>query len=254
MKSKKGVRKAPALLEVLVSQGLGSKRECLSALLHGEVQLGYAGTGGITWTVTEDPEAIPVLEGLHLRCGMWELPHFERLYIALHKPAGMECSRAPTSHASVLDFFSAPFLKRGLQTVGRLDADATGLLLLTDDGDFNHIVTSPRRKLPKTYRIGLRHDLSPEQQKSLEDGVVLKDDPRPTLPAQIKRLSDREVEITITEGRYHQVKRMLGAVGNRVDSIHRISIGGVSLGDLEAEKWRNLSNEEVEPLRSSVKK
>jgi len=223
----------------------------MHALLHGEVQTGYAGLDGIAWTIMEDPEVTPVLEGLHLRCGMWELPYFERLYIALNKPMNMECSRAPVSYASVLDFFSEPFRRRGLQPVGRLDADATGLLLLTDDGDFNHIVTSPRRKLPKTYRIGLRHDLTPEQEKALENGVILRDDPRPTAPAQIRRLSDREIEITITEGRYHQVKRMLGAVGNRVDSIHRTAIGEVGLGELASEKWRHLSNEETETLRNS---
>jgi hypothetical protein len=78
----------------------------MNALRHGEVQTGYAGPDGITWALVEDPEATPVLEGLHLRCGMWELPYFERLYIALHKPLNMECSRAPVSHASVLDFFS----------------------------------------------------------------------------------------------------------------------------------------------------
>jgi 16S rRNA pseudouridine516 synthase len=249
VKLKKATRKAPVLLELLISQGMGSRRECMNAILHGEVFIGYPGPDGLVWTLEEDPEALPVLETLHLRCGMWELPYYERLYIVLNKPANMECSRAPVSHASVLDFFSEPYRRRGLQPVGRLDVDATGLLLITDDGDFNHLITSPRRKLPKTYRIGLRHDLTPEQEKALEDGVILKDDPRPTSPAQIRRLSEHDIEITITEGRYHQVKRMLGAVGNRVDSIHRIAIGDFKLNDLAEGVWRHLVASEIESLQ-----
>ena len=247
-----GAKSKPlSLLEILTSQGFGSKRECMNAVRHGEVHIGYENAGEITWTSSEDPEATPVLKGLHLKCGLFSLPYHERLYIALYKPGNMECSRAPVSHASVLDFFPLPYLKRGLQPVGRLDADATGLLLLTDDGDFNHLVTSPRRKLPKTYRIGLRHALDDEQVKALESGVVLKDDPRPTAPSQVKRLSEREAEITITEGRYHQVKRMLGAVGNRVETIHRISIGPLQLGDLAEGAWRHLSIEEVGMLQEA---
>lgn len=238
------------MLELLTSQGLGTRRECMNALLHGEVHIGYAKPAGMEWTLVEDPNASPELEGLHLRCGMWELPYFKELYIALNKPVNVECSRSPSSHASVLDFFSEPFRRRNLQPVGRLDADATGLLLLTNDGDFNHLITSPRRKLPKTYRIGIRHDLTVDQKLALETGVVLKDDPKPTAPAKVEILPDREAEITITEGRYHQVKRMLGAVGNRVDSIHRSAIGDLKLGDLKPGEWRHLSDEEVERLKS----
>lgn len=243
------------MLELLTSQGLGTRRECMNALLHGEVQTGYAGVGGMEWTVVEDPHTNPELEGLHLRCGLWELPYFKDLYIALNKPVNVECSRAPSSHASVLDFFSEPFRRRNLQPVGRLDADATGLLLLTNDGDFNHIVTSPRRKLPKTYRIGIRHEMTADQKLALETGVILKDEiNKPTAPAKIEIVSEREVNITITEGRYHQVKRMLGAVGNRVDSIHRIAIGELKLGDLESGGWRHLSGEEVEMLKAGTPK
>ena len=249
MKPKKFMSQSPALLEILTSQGLGSKRECLSALRFHEVRIGYHFNGEINWTEVKDPEMKPDLGGLQLHCGMWQLPYHKTLYLALNKPADVECSRSPTSHASVLDFFSEPFRRRGLQPVGRLDADATGLLLLSDDGDFNHIITSPKRKLPKTYRIGVRHHFSPEQQQSLEKGVILKDDSTPTAPAKIRRLSDREIDITITEGRYHQVKRMLGAVGNRVESIHRIAIGELQLGDLSSGEWRYLTSGEVEGLR-----
>ena len=249
MKSAAG-KKSPILLEILTSQGLGSKKECRNALRYGEVQLGYPSSDGMQWTIVEDEDAKPDLENLHLKCGMWDLPYHENLYLILNKPVDMECSRSPSSHTSVMDFFSVPYLNRGLQPVGRLDADTTGLLLLSDDGDFNHVITSPKHKLPKTYRIGLRHHLSEEQQAALEKGVVLKDDPKPTAPAKIRRLSDREVEITITEGRYHQVKRMLGAVANRVDTIHRIAVGDLQLGELKSGEWRHLTAAEVEALRA----
>ena len=176
-----------------------------------------------------------------------------RVYLAFNKPAGAECSRAPSSHRSVFDLLPEEFLRSGAQPVGRLDADATGLLLFTNDGKFNHILTSPRRKLPKTYRVGLRQVLTPEQEQRLREGVVLRDDPKPTAPALVTRLSDREAEITITEGRYHQVRRMFVAAGNHVLNLKRISIGGLQLPeDLPEGEWRILTAEELAAVLRST--
>jgi 16S rRNA pseudouridine516 synthase len=201
------------------------------------------------WAVERDPDAVLETAGLWLRYNGLALPVLSGLYIALHKPAGVECSRNPDAHASVFDIFPEPFLKRGLQPVGRLDADTTGLLLLTDDGLFNHAVIAPRRKLPKTYRVGLKHPLSDEQVAALEKGVVLRDDPAPTLPAVVRRVGGekegREADIVISEGRYHQIKRMCAAVGNRVESIHRTAVGPLELGDLPEGEWRFLAADEV---------
>jgi 16S rRNA pseudouridine516 synthase len=201
------------------------------------------------WAVERDPDAVLETAGLWLRYNGLALPVLSGLYIALHKPAGVECSRNPDAHASVVDIFPEPFLKRGLQPVGRLDADTTGLLLLTDDGLFNHAVIAPRRKLPKTYRVGLKHPLSDEQVAALEKGVVLRDDPAPTLPAVVRRVGGekegREADIVISEGRYHQIKRMCAAVGNRVESIHRTAVGPLELGDLPEGEWRFLAADEV---------
>jgi 16S rRNA pseudouridine516 synthase len=201
------------------------------------------------WAVERDPDAVLETAGLWLRYNGLALPVLSGLYIALHKPAGVECSRNPDAHASVFDIFPEPFLKRGLQPVGRLDADTTGLLLLTDDGLFNHAVIAPRRKLPKTYRVGLKHPLSDEQVAALEKGVVLRDDPAPTLPAVVRRVGGekegREADIVISEGRYHQIKRMCAAVGNRVESIHRTAVGSLELGDLPEGEWRFLAADEV---------
>jgi 16S rRNA pseudouridine516 synthase len=237
------------LVSLLHDQGFGDKRECLGYILSGQVSYGHPKQcGTIDWIESEDPAETPARDNLYLRVNGLELPYLDKLYLAFHKPADVECSRTPDMHASVFEFFPGPYLIRDLQPVGRLDADTTGLLLLTDDGKFNHAVTSPRRKLPKTYRVGLKHPVTAEQIAALEQGVVLRDDPAPTAPAKVARLAEREIDIEISEGRYHQVKRMAAAVGNRVESIHRTAIGPLALGELAEGEWRYLTEAEVQSL------
>ena len=123
-----------------------------------------------------DPEAIIDTAGLWFRVGNLELPFQESLSLAFHKPADCECSHAPGHHRSVFSFFPEPFQRRGLEAVGRLDADTTGLLLLTDSGEFIHHLTSPKRHVAKTYQVELKHPVKPEQRKKLTAGVELRDD------------------------------------------------------------------------------
>jgi 16S rRNA pseudouridine516 synthase len=240
------------VFSLLRSQEFGGRKECLFLLDAGAVEWAHGDSGAdpeaLSWTEVRDPDAPLETKLLWLRCNGEALPVLAALYIALNKPAGVECSRSPSSHASVFDMFPPPFLRRGLQPVGRLDADTTGLLLLTDDGLFNHAITAPRRKLPKTYRVGLKHPLTDAQVGALEKGVVLRDDPEPTAPATVRRIAEREADIIITEGRYHQVKRMGAAVGNRVESIHRTAIGPQELGDLAEGAWRHLTGDEIAAL------
>jgi len=165
-------------------------------------------------------------------------------YIILHKPAGYVCTRGDTHHA---DVFSLIERSDDLHVAGRLDADTTGLVLLTNDGQWSHRVTSPRRKCDKVYLVGLAHALDDEQITRIEHGVALKGEDKPTLPAQLKIISDRNVELTIHEGKYHQVKRMFAAVGNDVIALHRKSIGPVVLGsDLLPGESRDLTRAEYE--------
>lgn len=248
----KAIPKSATVFSLLRSQEFGGRRECLEMLKAGAVEWAHDdGTGeavdpaDLAWTTATDPDTMVDTAGLWLRFNGLDLPVLPALYIALHKPANVECSRTPDAHASVFDFFPEPFLKRGLQPVGRLDADTTGLLLLTDDGLFNHAVIAPRRKLPKTYRVGLKHPLTDGQIAALEQGVVLRDDPAPTLPAIVRRIAEREADIVITEGRYHQIKRMCAAAGNRVESIHRSAVGPMELGDLPEGEWRFLTEIEI---------
>lgn len=247
----KPLRSREKLFNLMRSQEFGGRKECILLLRAGAVEWAHEPEdeniepADFNWTTERNGDTVLSTQGLWLRCNGLALPVLPALYLALHKPAGVECSRKSEVHEPVFAFFPEPFIRRGLQPVGRLDADTTGLLLLTDDGLFNHAVTSPRRKQPKVYRVGMKHPLTDEQVAALERGVLLRDDPRPTEPAIVHRLDDRTADITISEGRYHQIKRMGAAVGNRVVSIHRTAVGSLELGDLPEGEWRFLTREEV---------
>ena len=244
-------RTSGRLFDLMRSEEYGGRRECLGLIYSGKVQWGRPKScGTIDWVEAADPLEVLETESLWLRVDGLELPVLDKVYILFNKPANVECSHNPSSHISVFDFFPAPYMVRGVQPVGRLDADTTGLLLLTDDGVFNHDVISPRRKQPKTYRVGTKHPLTPDQISALEQGVVLRDDPAPTLPAIVHRIDECEADIIISEGRYHQIKRMVAAVGNRVESIHRSAIGPLELGELPEGEWRHMTAEEVASFRA----
>ena len=243
-----------SLFSLLRSQEFGPRKECLAMLRAGAVEWAHEPEDesvepeDFDWATERDGDAVLETAGLWIRYNGLALPVLPALYLALHKPAGVECSRTPAAHDSVFSFFPEPFARRGLQPVGRLDADTTGLLILTDDGQFNHALTAPRKTLSKTYRVGLKHPLTDEQIAALERGVVLRDSPEPTAPAVVRRLAEdatgRTADIAITEGRYHQIKRMCAAAGNRVTSIHRTAVGPLELGDLAEGEWRFLTGEE----------
>lgn len=167
-------------------------------------------------------------------------------YFMMHKPQGMVCANSDGEHPLVFDLMRNEINVDRLHTVGRLDKDTTGLLLITDDGQWSHQITSPKHHFEKTYRAWLAEPLIDEAESRCEQGIELKDELKPTLPAQLKRITDTEVLITIHEGRYHQVKRMFAALGNRVTALHRESIGGVQLdAELKPGDYRLLSQDEV---------
>ncbi len=169
-------------------------------------------------------------------------------YLMLHKPAGCVCATRDGAHPTVLDLLPAP-AREGLHVAGRLDLGVTGLVLLTDDGDWSHRVTAPRRKCPKSYRAQLAEPIGEAALAALRHGVRLHGEDRDTRPATVERLGPAAVRITVTEGRYHQVKRMFAAVGNHVTGLHRERIGPVALDpDLPPGAWRNLTADEVAGL------
>lgn len=169
-------------------------------------------------------------------------------YVMLHKPVEVECSARRGLYPRAVDLIELPKAER-LQVVGRLDVDTTGLVLLTDDGQWSHRITSPRRRCPKVYRATLADSLRGERLTEavtrFAEGVLLEGEERPTLPARLTMRDSHTAELTIEEGRYHQVKRMFGALGNRVTALHRYRVGGLELGDLAPGEWRELSEEEI---------
>ena len=169
-------------------------------------------------------------------------------YLMLHKPAGCVCATTDAVHPTVLDLL--PETERhGLHVVGRLDLDVTGLVLLTDDGAWSHRVAAPRRKCPKTYLAGLAEPIADAALDALRRGVRLHGEPSDTRPAEVECVAADRVRITVTEGRYHQVKRMFAAVGNRVTELHRERVGPVVLDpNLGPGAWRGLAPAEVDAL------
>lgn len=166
-------------------------------------------------------------------------------YIMLHKPVDMICSTVDEEHMSVLNLIEVD-KRNELHIAGRLDVDTTGLVLITDDGQWSHRVTSPKRECNKRYRVQLADPIANEVIATFTDGVQLRGEDKPCLPAQLEILSEKEVLLTIQEGKYHQVKRMFASLGNKVIGLHREQIGIIELdANLAAGEWRYLTPEEV---------
>jgi 16S rRNA pseudouridine516 synthase len=219
------------LAQIMFSQGFGTRRECAGLILAGEVEVGGA--------VIDDPDAELPVEGLVVTVQGRAWPYHARALVMLHKPAGYECSARPRHHPSVLSLLPLPLRTRGVQPVGRLDEDTTGLLLLTDDGALIHTLTSPKHHVPKVYEIGTKHLVDAVQVERLRAGVVLDDDPQPVHAAACEPTGERGLRLTLTEGKYHQVKRMVAAAGNRVEALHRSAFGALQLGPgLAPGQWR----------------
>jgi len=160
-----------------------------------------------------------------------------KVYIKLNKPYGYECSHAPSSHESVFSLFPPELIKNGLQCAGRLDFDTTGLILLSNDGEFIHKIEHPKKGFAKTYAATLAEPLTEDMQNKLLEGFVLRNEKRPSKALELKLTENNVTEITIKGGVYHQVKRMFAAVGNKVVALHRIRIGDYELGELRAGEW-----------------
>ena len=171
-------------------------------------------------------------------------------YFMLHKPVGVVCATRDREHRTVLDLLDVPN-RRDLHVAGRLDIDVTGLVLITDDGDWSHRVTSPRHRLPKTYAVTLATALDPSAAEVLQSGVRLRGEPKPCAPAIVEHVAAAQVRLTITEGKYHQVKRMFAAVGHRVLKLHRERIGPVALDPaLAPGEYRPLTEAERQAFAS----
>ncbi|MDF7676638.1 pseudouridine synthase [Neisseriaceae bacterium ESL0693] len=221
------------LLKYLQAQGLGSRKQCQWLIQDGRVTINQT-----VHTQTQadiDPASVRQLKIDDTELQPIPLPYF---YILLHKPADYETSHKPQHYPSVFSLLPEPLRHLPMQAVGRLDADTTGTLIITNDGQFNHRCTSPKHKLPKWYQISLKHAADEELCQTLCQGVLLHDE-QETITADEARLQDPyTLLMSITSGKYHQVKRMIAAAGNRVEKLHRTSFGPWSAEDLAAGQWR----------------
>ena len=231
---------------LLANLGYGGRREVQQMVRAGAVTLDGA-------PVAAPDMRLPVGEDLstRLRVGGAPLDPLPGMALILHKPLGVTCSHKEAGEL-VYDLLPARWRARdpALSTVGRLDKETSGLLLLTDDGALLHKVISPKRHVPKRYLATLARPLRGDEERRFGSGeLMLEDEDKPLAPAVLEPLSPNTASLTVTEGRYHQVRRMFAAVGNHVEALHRDRIGALELPtDLAAGEYRLLGREQIAAL------
>lgn len=226
------------LEKMLQSQGFGARKHCQQMIKNGVIE--------IDDVVVLNPKEKLKLEGLEFKAYGKKYIYQEKVYIALNKPKGYECSHQATHHFSVFDLFDDILLNRNIQCVGRLDQDTTGLLLLTDDGQFLQALTHPKKHVPKVYQMLTADEITDEQIQQLELGVELRNESGFFAATDVQRLDSHKLQMTVHQGVYHQVKRMLAAVGNKVESLHRQQIGQFDLGNIAEGEWIYLNEAQIQ--------
>ena len=232
-----------SLDRILQSQGFGSRKWCRQLISDGEVS--------IAGQVITDFKSVFETTKLSFCLFEEEWLYREHVYIALHKPPDMECSRKPSHHPGVLTILPEQFSWRDVQPVGRLDHDTTGLLLLSDDGAFIHAQSSPKRHVPKRYIATNFEPVTENLIAQLKNGVQLHDEPAPLAAISCEQIGEYQCEIILEQGKYHQVKRMLAAAGNHCTALTRVAIGELTLQYLELDlgEWCFLEETELALLR-----
>ncbi len=233
------------LERIIHSQGFGSRKECRALIRAGYIR--------IDGQVVTRPQAEFSPEGLNFEVDGEPWTYRAKAYLMMHKPSGCECSHQPQFHPSIYSLLPWPLVTRGVQSVGRLDQDTTGLILFSDDGQFIHTWSSGKKRTPKVYRASLAEPAQGALVDRLLAGVMLDDEPEPILATQCAIVGERCIELTVTEGKYHMVRRMIAAAGNHVDHLHRQTIGGLSLPtDLAEGEWCWLEDEHLAALANWV--
>lgn len=221
------------LLKYLQAQGVASRASCRHFIQEGSVVI-----NGLIKSDTEEmikPNDVKELVIAGKRYDIIPLPYF---YILLHKPAGVEVSHSPSYHPSVFSLLTPQLRQLKARAVGRLDIDSTGLLLITNDNLLNHRLSSPKHDIEKEYVLTLAHDFSEQQSKQLLTGFYLRGEKKISRAKMIKKEHERKIIMVLCSGKYHEAKRMMAAVGNRVLHLHRSRLGGLCLDqDLSAGTW-----------------
>lgn len=225
------------LIKLIANLGYGSRKDVARMFRAGRIT---DADGGVVY-------ADDVIEHAAIRVDDEPLDPPAGLVLMLHKPLGVTCSRKDPGRV-VYDLLPARYGVRtpALSSVGRLDRDTTGLLLFTDDGALLHRIISPRAQVAKTYEVMLAQDLRGDEGALFASGtLLLETETDPLAPALLEVLAPQHARITVTEGRYHQVRRMFAAAGNHVRMLQRISVGRLMLGELRLGAWRALEAQEV---------
>lgn len=230
------------LYRLLQQQGFGGRKECKQLIEYGLVEL----NGEIVVNYRQQVELADIRQ-LVVDDKPWDVVSGP-LYLLFHKPPNYETSHKPQHNPGIYRLLPYQFGNLGITAVGRLDVDTTGLILLTNDGQFVHALSSPKKQVPKCYQVTLKHAASEEFIAKLQSGVYLNDEGEEFAADSIEQLDSHVILLTITQGKYHQVKRMVAAASNRVEQLHRISLGSVELGELPQGEWRHLSVEELVSL------
>ena len=232
------------LYRVLQSQGFGSRKVSAARVRAGEIE--------VNGEICDNPEAEVDPVGLELTVDGVTWAYREKAYVLVNKPAGYECSHHPSHHRSVFSLLPPTLLQRGVQCVGRLDQDTTGLLLFSDDGQFIHRMISPKKGVAKVYRAVCADPVSEDMLEALRTGVQLNDEPAPIAALACEAIDSHTLRLSLAEGKYHQVKRMIAAAGNRVDSLHREAIGHYALPEtLTPGEWRWLNDDDLKQLEQT---
>lgn len=229
------------LEKMLQSQGFGSRKFCQTLIKNGHVS--------ISGQTILEPKFKLNLEQLVFKVYGTEYHYREKVYLALNKPSGYECSHQSTHHLSVYEFFDDILMNRGIQTVGRLDQDTSGLLLLTDDGQFLQSMTHPKKHVPKVYQMQTVDPVTQQQIEQLTEGVELRNEQGIFAATDVLQLDEHHLQFTIHQGVYHQVKRMIAAVGNKVEHLHRLQMGCLKLQNLPEGEWLYLNQVQIESLK-----
>ncbi len=236
-------KKTLPLERILKNQGFGTRKQCRMLILNEEII--------VNGKLCDDPNAEFSLENLSysVKGETWE--YKEKSYLMMHKPSNYECSHKTQHHPTIYSLLPFPLVERNVQCVGRLDEDTTGLILISDDGQFIHKMSSPKWKVPKVYEVTCKHAISDEQIAHILKGVQLVDEDAPIAALACARITENVIHMTLAEGKYHQVKRMVAAIANRVEGLKRIQIGELKLpDDLKVGEWRWLDENALALLKA----
>ncbi len=224
------------LLKLIANLGYGSRKEVTYMFREGRIT---NANGDVLYA---DDKA----EHEQIRVDGEPLDPPAGMLIMLHKPIGYTCSTK--DHGQLIyELLPERFRLRSpiVSSIGRLDRDTSGLLLMTDDGVLLHRISSPKHKLAKIYEVTLARNLNGDEGQLFASGkMMLESEKEPLAPAQLEVINSRQARVTVTEGRYHQVRRMFAAVGNHVEALHRPLVGGLVLGDLMVAEWKILNEQD----------